>query len=130
MLANHSRLVLSLVFLSAGGVVATIADLYGPTPDPRAAQPLQPNQAAPTQEREIDVVPSQLRLGDDLKAIVSENLGNDPAEWTHFRVSLDRVSRRFDTRKDEELIQAIEAAKTPTLREQAVFEYADRHRKG
>ncbi|MDG3008360.1 HEAT repeat domain-containing protein [Paludisphaera mucosa] len=103
-----------------------------PAVRPSAQEPVKPATPAPggglTQEREIDVVPSQLNLGDDLKAMVATDLGVDPAEWTHFRVALDRVSRRFDTRSDAEVIKAMGVGNSSTLREQAVFEYADRHR--
>ena len=127
--ANVGRQGLSVALLIVASLAGSLSHTYGQgskSPAGGAAK----SDSALTKEREIDVVPSQLQLGDNLKAMVSEHLGGDPAEWTHFRVSLDRASIRFDTRTDEQLIEAISKAKTPTLREQAVYEYADRRRKG
>lgn len=69
---------------------------------------------------------TSLGLAEDLQGMTNHTLGSDPAEWTNFRAALERVAGRLDDRTDAELVTAMSEGKSPVLREQAIFEYADR----
>lgn len=52
----------------------------------------------------------------------------DPAAWeSNFSHALDRVSVRLDSRRDEDLRQHALSHPDPVMREQALYEYADRN---
>ncbi len=110
------------------GLISSLA-FVGPGTDQSDRNPDKPAQSFAELGIDLDQVPpSKLNLGDDLKKLVTDELGDDPAEWTLFRAALEKVSDRLDTRADKELIRAMREAPTAVLREQAIFEYADRHR--
>lgn len=75
---------------------------------------------------ELTAPATSLGLAEDLQGMVNDNLGSDPAEWTSLRTSLDRVAGRLDSRTDAQLVTAMSEAESPVLREQAIYEYADR----
>lgn len=74
------------------------------------------------------VAPGNLGLNSEHKNDVIQHLGNDPAEWTQFRVALEKVATRLDGRSEEQLLNTINSHKDPTIREQAIFELVDRGR--
>jgi len=55
------------------------------------------------------------------------SIAGDPAAWSSdFGYALDRAAIRIDTRTNEELREAALLHQDPAMREQALFEYADR----
>jgi hypothetical protein len=53
----------------------------------------------------------------------------DPAAWaSDFRTALDRISMRLDARPDNELRRVAQIHPDPMMREQALYEYADRNK--
>ncbi|HMB91105.1 MAG TPA: HEAT repeat domain-containing protein [Rhodothermales bacterium] len=70
---------------------------------------------------------ADLGLGYDLDSPRRHVVG-DPAAWaSDFAHALDRVAIRLDTRSSEELWKAARTHADPVMREQALYEYADRN---
>jgi hypothetical protein len=81
---------------------------------------------APEQRDALDLARYTARGSADPRTVTG-----DPAAWaSDFGYALDRVARRLDQRSSDELRGAALTHPDPAMREQALFEYADRNEEG
>jgi HEAT repeats len=97
--------------------------------DDRAEEPAEPSTVTPGEELLTEQLESlELGVRSALGYVDPRYVAGDPAAWaSDLGYALDRVAVRLDARPSEELVEVGLTHADPMMREQALFEYADRN---